>query len=265
MSKLKDKLTARLAAGGKGLIVYLAAGYPDLAATRQAVLAAAAAGADIIEIGIPFSDPIADGPVIQHAATAALAGGLKTADVLALVKELTAAAPVPIALMLYTNTVLQYGPGRFAADAAAAGAAGLIVPDLPLEEAASLQAVCQANGLDLIRFIAPTSPPERVARIAAQASGFLYCVSTTGVTGVQAVDYSPLAPLIAAARRAGDTPVAIGFGIGGPEAAVAAAAHADAVIVGSAVIERLTAGGPAGVGALVASIRQALDRPGDTP
>lgn len=265
MSKLQDKLAARLAAGGKGLIVYLAAGYPDLAATRQAVLAAAEAGADIVEIGIPFSDPIADGPVIQKAATLALANGLKTADVLALVKEITAAAPVPIALMLYINTILHHGPERFVADAAAAGAAGLIVPDLPLEEAASLQAVCHAHGLDLIHFIAPTSPPDRVARIAAQAGGFLYCVSTTGVTGVQAVDYSRLAPLIADARRAGDIPIAIGFGIGSPAAAVAAAAHADAVIVGSAVIERLTAGGPAGVRDLVASLRQALDGAGDRP
>ncbi|MDR7866867.1 MAG: tryptophan synthase subunit alpha [Sporomusaceae bacterium] len=265
MSTLRDKLAARRAAGGKGLIVYLAAGYPDLAATRQAVLAAAAAGADIVEIGIPFSDPIADGPVIQKAATAALAGGLKTADVLALVAELTAATPVPIALMLYINTILQYGPAAFAADAAAAGAAGLIVPDLPLEEAAPLQAICRGCGLDLIHFIAPTSPPERIAAICAQAGGFLYCVSTTGVTGVQAVDYSRLAPLIADARRASDIPIAIGFGIGDEAAAVAAAAHADAVIVGSAVIERLTADGPAGVGRLVASIRQALDRAGDRP
>ena len=263
MSKLQDKLTARRTAGGKGLIVYITAGYPDLAATRQAVLAAAEAGADIVEIGIPFSDPIADGPVIQHAATAALAGGLKTAAVLALVKELTVSAPIPIALMLYINTILHHGPAAFAADAAAAGVAGLIVPDLPLEEAASLQTVCQANGLDLIHFIAPTSPPDRVARIAAQARGFLYCVSTTGVTGVQAVDYSTLAPLIADARRASDIPVAIGFGIGSPAAAVAAAAHADAVIVGSAVIERLTADGPTGVGHLVASIRRALDGAGD--
>ncbi|MDT8902879.1 tryptophan synthase subunit alpha [Anaeroselena agilis] len=263
MSKLRDKLTARLAAGGKGLIVYLAAGYPDLAATRRAALAAAEAGADIIEIGIPFSDPIADGPVIQQAATVALQGGLKPADALGLVADLTAASPVPVALMLYINTILQYGPARFAAAAAAAGAAGLIVPDLPLEEAAPLQDTCRSHGLDLIQFIAPTSPPDRIARISSQAGGFLYCVSTTGVTGVQTVDYSRLAPLIADARRASGIPIAIGFGIGSPEAAVAAAAHADAVIVGSAVIERLTAGGPEGVRSLVASIRQALDEAGE--
>lgn len=259
MSKLREKLTTRLAAGGKGLIIYITAGYPDLAATRRAVLAAARAGADIIEIGIPFSDPIADGPVIQKAAAAALANGLKTGDILALVKDLAAAAPVPIALMLYINTIFRHGPENFVAKAAAAGAAGLIVPDLPFEEAGPLEALCQANGLDLIHFIAPTSTPDRIAAIAAQARGFLYCVSTTGVTGVQAVDYSALAPVIAAARRATATPVAIGFGIGGPQAAVAAAAHADAVIVGSAVIDSLTANGPAGVGELVAAIRRALD------
>jgi len=265
MSKLQDKLTARLAAGGKGLIIYLTAGYPDLAATRQAVLAAAEAGADIIEIGIPFSDPIADGPVIQKAATVALANGLKTGDALHLVKDLTAATPVPIALMLYINTILHHGPENFVAAAAAAGVAGLIVPDLPLEEAGPLQAICREHGLDLIQFIAPTSTPERIAAIAAQASGFLYCVSTTGVTGVQAVDYSALAPLIAAARLATATPVAIGFGIGSPAAARAAAVHADAVIVGSAVINSLADNGPAGVAGLVAAIRRALDGAGGQP
>lgn len=263
MTALQETLAARLAAGQKGLIVYITAGCPDLAATRRAVLAAAAAGADIVEIGIPFSDPIADGPVIQKAAAAALKNGLKTAAVLDLVRDITAAAPVPIALMTYINTILAFGPGRFAAAAAAAGAAGVIVPDLPLEEAGLLADACRDNRLDLIHFIAPTSPPDRVAAICARASGFLYCVSTTGVTGVQTVDYSRLAPLIAAARRATAVPVAIGFGIGSPAAAVAAAAHADAVIVGSAVVEQLAQSGPAGVGDLVAAIRQALDRAGE--
>jgi tryptophan synthase alpha chain len=167
--------------------------------------------------------------------------------------------------MTYYNTILQYGPERFAAAASGAGAAGFIVPDLPLEEAAPLQAVCRAKDLDLIQFIAPTSPPGRIARICAHADGFLYCVSTTGVTGVQAVDYSQLAPVIAAVRQASAIPVAIGFGIGSPAAAVAAAAHADAVIVGSAVVQRLEQNGPAGVRDLVASLRRALDGAGDRP
>lgn len=265
MSRLTEKLTARLTSGQKGLIVYVTAGYPDLAATRQAVLAAADAGADIVEIGIPFSDPIADGPVIQHAATAALKAGLKTAAILAVVKEITAAAPVPVALMTYYNTILQFGPERFAAAAAEAGAAGFIVPDLPIEEAGPLQAICRGRGIDLIQFIAPTSPPGRIARICAHAGGFLYCVSTTGVTGVQTVDYSQLAPVIAAVRQATSIPVAIGFGIGGPDAAVAAAAQADAVIVGSAVVQRLAQSGPDGVRDLVASLRLALDTAGGRP
>ncbi len=263
MSALRAKLAATLAAGRKGLIVYLTAGCPDLAATREAARAAFAAGADIVEIGIPFSDPIADGPVIQKAAAEALKGGLKTAAVLDAAGEITAAGPV--ALMTYINTILQFGPERFVAAAAAKGAAGVIVPDLPLEEAAPLQDICRRHNLDLIKFIAPTSPPERIARICAQAEGFLYCVSTTGVTGVRAVDYSLLAPLIAAARQATAVPVAIGFGIGSPEAAVAAAAHADAVIVGSAVVERLATSGPTAVGQLVAALRRALDGAGERP
>jgi tryptophan synthase alpha chain len=263
MTALQEKLAVLRAAGRKGLIVYLAAGCPDLAATREAARAAFAAGADIVEIGIPFSDPIADGPVIQKAAAAALKSGLRTADALAAVKDIAPAGPV--ALMTYINTILQYGPERFAAAGAGAGAAGLIVPDLPLEESAPLQAVCRAHNLDLVKFIAPTSPPERIAAICAQAEGFLYCVSTTGVTGVRAVDYSLLAPLIAAARRATAVPVAIGFGIGSPAAAVAAAAVADAVIVGSAIVEQLEQSGPAGVGQFVAALRRALDAAGERP
>ncbi len=259
MSRLEQTLKAQRAAGRKGLIVYLTAGYPDLATTRAAALAAFEAGADLVELGIPFSDPIADGPVIQKAAVAALKGGLKTADVFGLVQQLRAESEAPLALMTYVNTILSYGPERFLAACAAIGADGVIVPDLPPEEAALLEEESRRQGVDLISFIGPTSSDERIERISRQAAGFLYCISTTGVTGVRTVDYSQIAHVIAAARRITTVPIAIGFGIGSPDAAREAAKYADAVIVGSAVVERLENEGVAGVRDLVASLRQALD------
>jgi tryptophan synthase alpha chain len=259
MSRLEQVLRAKRAAGRKGLIVYLTAGYPDLTATREAALAAIEAGADLVELGIPFSDPIADGPVIQKAAVEALKGGLKTADVFGLVRQLRGESDAPLALMTYINTIISYGPDRFLADCAVAGAGGVIVPDLPPEEAALLDEGCRRQGVDLISFIAPTSSGERIDRISRKATGFLYCISTTGVTGVRTVDYSRIADVVDAARRVTTVPVAVGFGIGSPDAAREAAKYADAVIVGSAVVERLEREGVAGVRSLVASLRQALD------
>lgn len=260
MSKLTERLWQQKKAGRTGLIIYLTAGYPDYAVTLAAVLAAEEAGADIVEIGIPFSDPIADGPVIQKAATLALKAGATTAKTLELIRQIRKQTDIPLAAMTYVNTILHYGPEKFVKDFSEAGLSGIIVPDLPLEERELLEDICRDQGVDLIQFIAPTSTKERIATVSKIASGFLYCISTTGVTGVQAVDYGPVKAAIAEARKATDVPVAIGFGIGSPDAAREAAKHADAVIVGSAVVDRLGNDGVDGVRDLIRSIREALDK-----
>ncbi|MBP2650423.1 MAG: Tryptophan synthase alpha chain [Firmicutes bacterium] len=263
MSALAKRLIERKNKGQKGLIIYLTAGYPDMETTLEAVLAAEEAGADLIEIGIPFSDPIADGPVIQKAATEAIKAGATTAKALDLIKKIRAKSMIPLAAMTYTNTILHYGPAAFMRDFGAAGMNGVIVPDLPLEEADLLAGVCKEQAIDLIQFIAPTSTPERINAVSKVASGFVYCISTTGVTGVQAVNYQPIAAAIEIARKTIDIPVAIGFGIGTPVAARQAAKYADAVIVGSAVVKQVGTIGVTGVKDLVQAIRTELDREGD--
>jgi len=262
LTKLGQTLNNLKAAGRKGLIVYITAGCPDYPASLAAVLAAAAAGADVVEVGMPFSDPLADGPVIQKAAAFALKAGATTAKTLDMIRQIGRQSAVPLAVMTYTNTVLQYDAAKFARDFAAAGACGLIVPDMPFEESGMLAPACAANGLDLIQFIAPTSTASRIAAICQKASGFLYLISNTGVTGVRDISYSSLEGTISAVRQHTAVPVAIGFGIGSPEAARAAARHADAVIVGSAVVERLMSGGAGAVGEFVAALRRALDERG---
>lgn len=260
MTRLTERLNQIKNQGRKGLIVYLTAGYPSMEATLEAVSAAEEAGADIVEIGIPFSDPIADGPVIQKAATMALKAGATTAKARELIRQIRQRSSIPLAVMTYVNTVLSYGPAEFVRDFKEAGLDGMIVPDLPLEEAGLLQGACADRGVDLIQFVAPTSTAERIETVCRTAGGFIYCISTTGVTGVRAVDYRPIAAAIRVVRENSSVPVAIGFGIGGPEAACDAARYADAVIVGSAVVERLGAGGAGAVRELVRSIRQGLDR-----
>ncbi|XEQ93381.1 Tryptophan synthase alpha chain [Sporomusa carbonis] len=257
---IAEKLGSLKASGRKGLIIYVTAGCPDYSTTLQAVKAAAEAGADLVEIGLPFSDPMADGPVIQQAATQALAAGATVGKALELITLLQQQTSIPLAVMTYYNIVLQFGIERFAESFAGAGISGLIIPDLPIEEAAAVEPACRQAGIDLIKFIAPTTTPERIKTICRQASGFLYCISSTGVTGVRQTDYNQIAPLLAAVRRETDLPLAIGFGIGGPEAACQAAKHADAVIVGSAVMDRLLHGSLANVQELIYSIRQALDK-----
>ena len=165
MSILNDKLQAKIDSGRKGLVVYLTAGYPDLATSCEAILAAAAAGADIIEIGIPFSDPIADGPVIQKAATLSLQGGTTTAKILDMTRKIRSKSDVPLAVMTYVNTILNYGAETFIRDFGQAGVSGIIVPDLPLEEAGMLLETCNSHGVDLIQFIAPTSTAGRIEAI----------------------------------------------------------------------------------------------------
>ena len=258
--KLAEKMLDCKLSGRKGLIIYITAGYPDYNATLQAVKAVEAAGADLVEIGLPFSDPMADGPIIQKAAAQALAAGATVDKTLKLVEQLTKETKIPLAIMTYYNIVLQYGIDKFAADFAKAGISGPILPDLPIEESAVVEPACQQAGIDLIRFIAPTTTPERLKPICSQASGFIYCISNTGVTGVRQIDYSQLAPLLADVRKETTVPLAIGFGIGSPEAACQAAKHADAVIVGSAVVDRLAKQGVAAVQEFTSTLRQALDK-----
>ncbi|WP_371381586.1 tryptophan synthase subunit alpha [Sporomusa aerivorans] len=257
---IAEKLSSIRAAGRKGLIIYVTAGYPDYSTSLKTIKALAAAGADLVEIGLPFSDPMADGPIIQQAAAQALAAGATMGKSLELVREIRQETDIPLAAMTYYNIVLQYGINKFAADFSQAGLGGLIIPDLPVEEAGAVEPACRQQGMDLIKFLAPTTTPERLKSICRQAAGFLYCISSTGVTGVRHIDYGQLAPLISAVRRETELPLAIGFGIGSPEAACQAAKYADAVIVGSAVMERLSKQGVEAVREFVSSLRQALDR-----
>jgi tryptophan synthase alpha chain len=268
-----DAATARRGGAGAGriaaafgregrraaLMPYLMGGFPDLETSRRIGEAYADAGADLIELGVPFSDPLADGPAIHAAATAALRAGATVEGVLEVGRAL--AARVPVAAMCYANPILARGVEAFAAKLADAGIDGLIVPDLPLEEAAATLAACDAAGVDLIPLVAPTTPDERLKRIGAQARGFLYTVSLTGTTGERNALATDLKQTLVRAKAATDVPVAVGFGITTPEqAAQAADAGADGVIVGSRLVREAAEAEdpPAAVAKLVAELAEAL-------
>jgi tryptophan synthase alpha chain len=238
------------------LMPYLMGGYPDLPTSLDAGLAAAEAGADLIEVGIPFSDPLADGPVIHAAATDALAAGATPHGVLSMCEQL--AARVPVVLMVYANIVLTAGEDAFALRAASAGASGLIVPDLPHDEAGDLRAACDAEGLALVPLVAPTTTPERIASIGADARGFVYTVSLTGTTGERDQLPEGLAETVERVRASTDVPVAVGFGISTPEQARTVAEVADGVIVGSRVVRAAGEGGAPAVGSVVRELAVAL-------
>jgi len=231
-------------------VPFLMAGDPDLATTGERVLALAGAGADVVELGVPFSDPIADGPVNQAAAARALAAGTTLEGILVLVSDLRRRDAVPIVLFSYFNPILRYGVDRFAEHAAASGVAGVLCVDLPPEEAEEeyLPAL-RARGLDAIFLLAPTSTRERVRAVARAGSGFVYYVSRTGVTGERAALPDGLAAEVRALRRALDLPVAVGFGISTPAQVTAVARVADGVVVGSALVRLAAdhAGEPAGL------------------
>ena len=238
------------------LMPYLMGGYPSIPVSRECAEAAAAAGADLIELGVPFSDPLADGPVIHAAATEALSGGVTPDDVLAICES--AAQHLPVVLMVYANVVLSAGVEAYARRAAAAGAAGLIVPDLPYDEAGELRAACDAAGLALVPLVAPITPDRRVAEIARDARGFVYTVSLAGTTGERA-DLAPdLAATVERVRTFAAVPVAVGFGISTPAQARAVGDLADGVIVGSRVVRAAGEGGAAAVGRLVAELAEGL-------
>src|SRR3954471_3504861 len=221
--------------GRAALIPYLMGGFPTLEASRDVAAAYAAGGAELVELGIPFSDPLADGPVIHAAGTKALQAGATVAGVLELAGVL--ADSVPVVVMCYANLVLARGAETFVASLRDAGASGLIVPDLPLEEAPAVLEACDAAGIALVPLVAPTTPDERLGAIGARARGFLYTVSVTGTTGERAALADAFADVVARARAHTEVPVALGFGISTPEqAAEGAAAGADGIIVGSRLV-----------------------------
>ncbi|MEZ5077807.1 MAG: tryptophan synthase subunit alpha [Solirubrobacterales bacterium] len=251
--RIERAFEAAKSEGRAALMPYMMAGYPSREASLAVAAAYADAGADLIELGVPFSDPLADGPTIHAAATAALEAGATVATALEVCRSV--ADRVPVVLMVYANMVFAHGgPAELAKLARAAGACGAIVPDLPLEEAAEVRGALDDAGLALVPLLAPTTPPERRARICAAARGFVYLVSTTGTTGERREVPAALAELVAAAKAEASTPVAVGFGIGTPKQAAEVGRIADGVIIGSRLVRAAgEADGAAGAADAVAS------------
>jgi tryptophan synthase alpha chain len=227
--------------GDLKLIPYLMAGFPDAAGSIAQGRAYARAGAAAVEVGVPHSDPLADGPVIQYAGQVALEGGMTMPRALEVVAAI-AAGGVPVVMMTCVNPVLAYGPSRFAVDAANAGATGVIVPDLPVEESEPVSGPMRAAGLDTVLLVAPTSPDSRVHSIAERSSGFVYCVTLAGVTGLRDQLAAGLEALLERVRSATDLPVAAGFGISRGEHLARLRGRADAAVVGSALLDRVHRG-----------------------
>ena len=223
------------------LIPFLTAGDPDMDTTRELMRAAVDNGADLVEIGVPFSDPTADGPVLQRSAEIALRTGASLPRVLELVSLFRRESQVPIVLYGYYNPIFHYGPQRFAADAQTAGVDGLLVVDLPPEEAEELLVETRRAGIHFILLLAPTSGPDRVRTVLRHAAGFIYYVSVTGVTGVRPMEADAVRPVVEGLRRSTTLPIGVGFGISTPEQAAAVAEFADAAVVGSAIMRLVDA------------------------
>ena len=245
-------------ANGKAFIPFITCGDPDAETTKACVREMVRSGADLIELGIPFSDPTAEGPVIQGANLRALTGGITTDAIFRMVRELRADVTVPMVFMTYANVVFSYGAERFIAACAEIGIDGLILPDLPFEEKEEFLSVCREHGIALISLIAPTSA-NRVAMIAREAEGFIYLVSSLGVTGVRSSITTDLGPIIRTIRENTDVPCAIGFGISNPEQAKKMAAEADGVIVGSAIVKLIARHGREAAGPVGAFVKEMKD------
>jgi len=272
MSRIAEKMQALQQQGRRALIPYIAAGDPEPWVTVPLMHALVKHGADILELGVPFSDPMADGPVIQRAAERALKHKISLTHVLAMVHEFRDKdKTTPVVLMGYLNPIEVMGYARFAKEAAAAGVDGVLTVDLPPEEADQFQPAMKAQGLDTIFLLAPTSPVERIKLIAKAASGFIYYVSLRGVTGAANLDVREVADKLKEIRGHTKLPLGVGFGIGSPEAAAQVAEFADAVIVGSAVVKRMEemAAKPdkilTEVPAFIARLREAMDQTTQTP
>ena len=243
MSRIAARFEALRREGRGGLVTYLQAYDPDPACSMAILRGLPGAGADVVELGVPFSDPMADGPSIQKAAQRALKAGATLAGVLAMVRDFRAEdEETPVVLMGYLNPILSYGVPRFCCDAAASGVDGLIVVDVPPEEAGEIGPHARDAGLDLIRLVAPTTDEARLPRVLAATTGFVYYVSIAGITGTRSATAEHLAEAVPRIRRHTDLPLAIGFGIRTPQQAAEAARLADAVVVGSALVDTLAAG-----------------------
>ena len=251
MSRINEAFQRR---NGKAFIPFITCGDPDLATTARAVRAMAAAGADLIELGIPFSDPTAEGPVIQEASNRALKAGTTTDKIFDLVRDLRRDVHIPMVFMTYANVVYSYGSEKFIATAAEIGMDGLILPDVPYEEKEEFDGLCRQYGLDLISLIAPTSE-QRIAMIAKEASGFIYIVSSLGVTGTRSEIKTDISAMVDLIRQNTSLPCAVGFGIATPQQAAAMAKVSDGAIVGSAIIKLLAQYGSAAVPHIEAFVR----------
>ncbi|MBI2914783.1 MAG: tryptophan synthase subunit alpha [Firmicutes bacterium] len=256
----------RLLQGGsrKALIPYVTAGDGGLGFTRDLVLALEDAGCNLVELGVPYSDPVADGPTIQLASERALKGGVTISKIMEMCRGLKDVSRIPRIFMVYYNCVFRYGPQRFVGEAAHSGVSGLIVPDLPPEEGGELEELTARSGLDLVYLLAPTSTDRRISKVARHSRGFIYCVSLTGVTGARQAMSAELEGFISRVRRATTMPLAVGFGISTPGHAREAGRFGDGVIVGSALIDVMsrTSGGKAAlaeVRSFASSLRRALD------
>lgn len=238
----------------KGLVTYITAGDPDLSTTAGLVQAMDRAGADIIELGVPFSDPVADGPVIQRAASRALSGGVTLGKILDLVAGLRQKVAAPLILMGYYNPILQYGLAEFSRDAAAAGVDGVIVPDLPADEAGPLR---EATGdrIGVVPLVAPVTGDDRLALVSSLARGFIYCITVTGITGTSQDVTRDIADLSRRVRAHSSLPLAAGFGISTPAQAAQVARHYDAVVVGSAIVKLIEAHGADSISAVTDLVR----------
>lgn len=239
-SRIADSFARMKAEGRTAIMPFHTAGFPTLPLSREIIRSLVDAGADLIEIGVPFSDPLADGVAVQGTGQIALDNGTTPADCIQLVRDLRSdGVTVPLLLMGYYNPILRYGIERWVTDCAAAGVDGFIVPDLPAEESDTLRAACQTHGLDLIFMVAPTSTDSRLQTAAEKGSGFIYCVSVTGVTGARSSLAANLSEYIARIRSHTDLPLAVGFGISKPEHVTSVGEIADGAIVGAALINAL--------------------------
>lgn len=265
VSRIDDLFKGLQRDGRKALIPYVMAGDPDVDATGRLVLELERRGADLVELGVPFSDPLADGPTIQRASQRALESKTTLRGILSLVRDLRGRTQIPLVLMTYYNPVFAYGEESFLAHAREAGVDGIIVPDLPVDEGGAFYDKAEGAGIDGILLVAPTSPDDRVRMLAERARGFLYYVSLTGVTGSRSKLASDLPEKLATVRALTDKPLAVGFGVSTPEHATLIGQSADGVVVGSALIDRWEKAGPGpegiqAAGDFIASLRDALDR-----
>ncbi len=239
MSRIADSFQRLRSRGEAALVPYLMVGYPSLESTEELLYAIVGAGADLVELGIPFSDPLADGATLQRISHHALQKGATLRRALEMVASVRKNIPVPLVLMSYYNPVLCLGDEGFAREAAAAGVDGVIVPDLPVEEATPLSRACSAAGVEVVGMVAPTSPERRIAAIAGQASGFVYCVSLRGITGARGRLPEGVGSLVDRVRQATTLPAVVGFGISSPEQVRDVTAFADGAVVGSALLDRI--------------------------